>query len=97
MAGTTKRMRHIEELCNLQDTIERAQQRIETLRIFIGATPCGLCGREAKIETWCYGCRNFICDRCEADVLDPPTGTHQSEAHRAEETDAAAAETGADS
>lgn len=41
---------------------------------------CHFCGKEVNGWFYCYGCKHFICEDCEAE--DPPTGYHKVEEHK---------------
>ncbi len=80
---TTRRFRHIEEALGHIDTIQRANKRLDHLKLLIGDTLCAVCGKVTEFETFCFGCLDFICDICQ-----PPepgtivSGPHTLDDHR---------------
>lgn len=81
---TTRRYKHIEEALGHLSAIERLTARVDFLRQFIDPTPCALCGQDAAIDQFCFGCLDFICNVCQ-----PPdqeefivAGPHTLDDHR---------------
>ena|SRR3990167_5923375 len=80
----TSRFKLIDEANALIPCIERATTRLTLIKQFIGSTPCVVCRKDAPIETFCYGCLEFICDECQPP--DEPkfivSGKHDIGAHK---------------
>ena len=81
---TTRRFKHIEEALGHISSIENLTKRLDHLKLLlIGETPCALCGQETDVETFCFGCLDFLCNRCQ-----PPepelivAGPHTLDDHR---------------
>ena len=81
---TTSRFKLIDEANALISCIERDTAQVALIKQLIGQTTCGVCGKDAPVETFCYGCLDFICDECQ-----PPyepefivSGKHDVDAHK---------------
>lgn len=62
---TTRRFKHIEEALGHLSAIERLTSRVAYLKQFIDPTSCALCGQDTDLETFCFGCLDFICNVCQ--------------------------------
>jgi hypothetical protein len=80
---TTRRFKHINEALEHLSFIEKTTRRVDYLKELIGETLCTLCGRNAPLDTFCFGCLDFICNTCQ-----PPepefivAGPHTLDDHR---------------
>ena len=80
---TTRRFKHIEEALGCINDIEGLTKRLDHLKLLIGATPCAVCEKETGVETFCFGCLDFICNTCQPP--EPETivsGPHTLDDHR---------------
>ena len=93
---TTRRFKHIEEALGHLSAIERLTARLDFLKQLIGPTPCVLCGQDATIESFCFGCLDFICEVCQP--LDRPefivAGPHALDDHEEARAEMRSATTG---
>ena len=62
---STRRFKRIDEALELISGIQFASKRLDVLKALIGETPCALCGGVAPVETFCFGCLDFVCDICQ--------------------------------
>jgi hypothetical protein len=80
---TTRRFKHIEKALGYISEVEALNRSIALLKVRIGETPCALCGKETDLETFCFGCLDFLCNICQ-----PPepelivAGPHTLDDHR---------------
>jgi hypothetical protein len=45
---------------------------------------CSLCGRDCTKADWCFGCKTFVCAKCDHPEPDKrPSGPHAHQAHTA--------------
>ena len=92
----TRRFKHIEEALGILSAVERQMARLDFLKQLIGPTPCALCGQGATVESFCFGCLDFICDACQP--LDRPefivAGPHTLDDHKEAQAEMQVAMTG---
>lgn len=93
---TTRRFKLIEEALHHLAAIERLTAAVEPLKTEIGSTPCTLCGKDAGLDNFCFGCLDFICQVCQ-----PPdryefvvAGPHTLDDHREAKAEMQLATTG---
>ena len=83
MRRNTIRFKAIEEALGHIDHVNRLNDRLAHLKEIIGDTPCILCPEPAKIENFCFGCLEFVCERCSpSDPAVAVAGPHTLDAHR---------------
>jgi hypothetical protein len=80
---TTKRFKQIEEALEHIDAVENLTKRLDHLKLLVGATPCALCGKDAGLGAFCFGCLDFICETCQPpEPGAAPAGPHTLDDHR---------------
>ena len=80
---SSRRFKHINEALGHINQIESLNQRLDDLKLFIGETPCALCGQRTGLESFCFGCLDFTCPTCSpAEPGLIVSGPHTLDDHR---------------
>ena len=43
---------------------------------------CKLCGKDTDEESFCHGCKEYVCEEHDDEGLNPPWGDHELEHHK---------------